>query len=50
MEKTIDSLEIRLRQQHTEYNYMVMENYKKMKKMKKRMEKMEEMLQKLVTK
>lgn len=50
MEKTIDSLETKLRQQQTEYNYMVMENYKKMKKMKKRMEKMEEILQKLVTK
>jgi uncharacterized coiled-coil protein SlyX len=50
MEKTIDSLETRLRQQQTEYNYMFMENYKKMKKMKKRMEKMEEMLEKLVPK
>lgn len=50
MEKTIESLETKLRQQQTEYNYMFMENYKKMKKMKKRMEKMEEILQKLVTK
>jgi uncharacterized coiled-coil protein SlyX len=50
MENKIESLENKLIQQHTEYNYMVMENYKKMKKMKKRMEKMEEMLYKLVTK
>ena len=50
MEKTIKSLEERLIQQSTEYNFMVMENYKSMKKMKKRMDRMEETLQKLTVK
>ena len=50
MEKKIQLLEEKLIQQRTEYNFMAMENHKKMKKMKKRMDKMEETLQQLTAK
>ena len=50
MEKTIQLLQEKLIQQHTEYNFIVMENHKRMKKMKKRMDKMEETLQQLTAK
>jgi hypothetical protein len=50
MEKTIKLLEEKLIQQHTEHNFIIMENHKRMKKMKKRMDKMEETLQQLTTK
>lgn len=49
MENTILSLETTVRQQHTEYNYTVLENHRKMKKMKKRVEKLEEIIQQLVS-
>jgi hypothetical protein len=49
MEKTILSLETTVRQQHTEYNYTVLENHRKMKKMKKRVEKLEEIILQLVS-
>ena len=50
MEKTMKLLEEKLIQQHTEHNFIIMENHKRMKKMKKRMDKMEETLQQLTTK
>lgn len=50
MEKTIQLLQEKLIQQHTEYNFIVMENHKRMKKMKKKMDKMEETLQQLTAK
>lgn len=50
MEKTIQLLQEKLIQQRTEYNFIVMENHKRMKKMKKRMDKMEETLQQLTAK
>ena len=50
MENTIKLLEEKLIHQHTEHNFIIMENHKRMKKMKKRMDKMEETLQQLTTK
>jgi len=50
MENTIQLLEEKLIQQHTEYNLIIMENYRKMKKMKKKMDKMEQTLHQLTAK
>jgi hypothetical protein len=50
MENTIKLLEEKLIHQRTEYNFIIMENYRKMKKMKKKIDKMEQTLHQLTAK